>query len=1308
MNRIETVDTSASRLPAEGGIGNRQSSPRSPRPRKDRSGLALDLFRGLASLKLTVGLLIASTFMIWVATLQQVEMDIWDVKKAHFPHLLVYVPLYTFFPPAWLPSQREWLEGTTLFSRPIGLLLPSGFSLIVLMIANLMAAHSLRFRIQGRGTALWMGWGIAGLGTLLCAAVVFMGQNKYGLQAEPPVPYSSMWYIVLLLLLGGGVGLGWWGWRMAAHRVVERILAGSGALVLCLVPGLLWYSGSFIDDSGMRILWQIAQCSAASLVLLVGLHFLFKRKAGVVLLHAGLLLLLGNEIWVVLTHVEQRVSGMEGDAVSYAYDIRDVEMAVIERQGENDRIVTVPSAKLRESEQKPEQWLSLPGTGLQFRVQKFLQNSKIVATTADNPATAGVGQSIQAEPVALVSGVGQGEVNMASAYVQFRNASEQVLGTYLVSQAADFYSGPMFDLPNVIRDGDKQLFATLWFTRHYKPYSVKIRDVQSKNYPGTEIPQWYATEFTIEDRETGFVGDQMVWMNNPLRYRNETFYQSGYNKDPQTGIETTTLQVVLNRGWMIPYLCCAMVGIGLLAQFMPAMLGYLEKAQRESLAASGARSGAKSEAALVKPAGASGPLGTSVSNGGRRRGSEWWSTLAAVLVGIVFVGWGMPKRIAVDDLRLEGVATLPISYKGRIQPLDSLAQTMLRKSSGLEAARSSEETWMGKRKYPATRWLTGLLFDPTSDVNFEVFRIDNRQVLDAMGLPHRTGFRYSWEEVEKGLPKLTELDTQARKKAKEDRDNTDKSVLDVASNVAFARLVSNSLSAGTLKPMNLNARLFDAAGTQSTVNLPGVVPGLVAGEPWLAPNVARMRMELARMAEELGSYEYRELSVRLIQEAAVDSLLEDPTFRQQLAEAGGALAELPAAEQKSFLVRQMAGLTPEQLKTTISRVMQMEPDRYISAVFSAVETVVGGKKLVPLVDKQVETLTAWESIGVAYRQRDQGGLDAAVASYRQVLNDNPAAAIPWGKVQTEYRLNGWSPFYLSSVMYLFVSLVAMVGFFAAPASSRRFAWTLLLVAFLIHTVGMVARIYISGRAPVTSIYSSALGIAWGMVLIFLILEVATRRGVANFIGGVTGFATLLVAYGLSLSDDTFAVLQAVLDTQFWLWTHVTIIALGYVLTMVAGFWAILMILFCWLPHTTHKEVKGMADITYGLICGATLLSFIGTVLGGLWADDSWGRFWGWDPKENGAAMIVLWNAAILHARWAGLIRIQGLAAMAIFGNIVTAWSWFAVNELGIGLHSYGFTEGVVFFLTVFWISQLTFMGLALIPPSNRVATYGRG
>ena len=104
---------------------------------------------------------------------------------------------------------------------------------------------------------------------------------------------------------------------------------------------------------------------------------------------------------------------------------------------------------------------------------------------------------------------------------------------------------------------------------------------------------------------------------------------------------------------------------------------------------------------------------------------------------------------------------------------------------------------------------------------------------------------------------------------------------------------------------------------------------------------------------------------------------------------------------------------------------------------------------------------------------------------------------------------------------------------------------------------------------------------------------------------------------------------------------------------------------------------------YGVLCFAIFFSFVGTVLGGLWADDSWGRFWGWDPKENGALIIVIWNALVLHARWDGMVKDRGLAVLAIGGNIAVAWSGFGVNELGAGLHSYGFTQGVAFWLAMF-------------------------
>ena len=115
------------------------------------------------------------------------------------------------------------------------------------------------------------------------------------------------------------------------------------------------------------------------------------------------------------------------------------------------------------------------------------------------------------------------------------------------------------------------------------------------------------------------------------------------------------------------------------------------------------------------------------------------------------------------------------------------------------------------------------------------------------------------------------------------------------------------------------------------------------------------------------------------------------------------------------------------------------------------------------------------------------------------------------------------------------------------------------------------------------------------------------------------------------------------------------------------------------------------------MCFAIFFSFVGTVLGGLWADDSWGRFWGWDPKENGALMIVLWNALVLHARWDKMVGDRGLAVLALGGNIVTAWSWFGVNQLGIGLHSYGFTSGIVRALITFGIYMLVCSAFGVLP-----------
>jgi hypothetical protein len=128
-----------------------------------------------------------------------------------------------------------------------------------------------------------------------------------------------------------------------------------------------------------------------------------------------------------------------------------------------------------------------------------------------------------------------------------------------------------------------------------------------------------------------------------------------------------------------------------------------------------------------------------------------------------------------------------------------------------------------------------------------------------------------------------------------------------------------------------------------------------------------------------------------------------------------------------------------------------------------------------------------------------------------------------------------------------------------------------------------------------------------------------------------------------------------------------------------------------------RVYKAVITMLYGVLCFATLFSFVGTVLGGIWADQSWGRFWGWDPKENGALLIVIMNALILHARWGGLVKDRGTAVLAVCGNMITGWSWFGTNQLGVGLHSYGFNSGLSLTMITFWGFQAVVIALGLLP-----------
>ncbi|MGC2627361.1 MAG: cytochrome c biogenesis protein CcsA, partial [Candidatus Udaeobacter sp.] len=335
-------------------------------------------------------------------------------------------------------------------------------------------------------------------------------------------------------------------------------------------------------------------------------------------------------------------------------------------------------------------------------------------------------------------------------------------------------------------------------------------------------------------------------------------------------------------------------------------------------------------------------------------------------------------------------------------------------------------------------------------------------------------------------------------------------------------------------------------------------------------------------------------------------------------------------------------------------------------------------------------------IGDAYRGNDRPLFNQHV----QVVTDWFAKEQPntMERASFEFLFNRLQPFSQSMTLYVLAFLLACASWLGASSILRRSAFYLLLLALAIHTFGLFSRMYLQERPPVTNLYSSAIFIGWGAVIVALILERIFKDGIGAACAGAIGFVTLIIAHHLAGSGDTLEMLQAVLDTNIWLATHVVAITTGYSAMFLAGMLAIIYVVRGVFTTSLKKQTAdSLGRMTYGVICFATLFSFVGTVLGGIWADQSWGRFWGWDPKENGAVLIVLWCAIILHARWGGFIRQRGLMIMALFGNIVTSFSWFGVNMLGVGLHSYGFMQKAFPWLVGFMISQLALMTIAAMP-----------
>jgi ABC-type transport system involved in cytochrome c biogenesis permease subunit len=263
----------------------------------------------------------------------------------------------------------------------------------------------------------------------------------------------------------------------------------------------------------------------------------------------------------------------------------------------------------------------------------------------------------------------------------------------------------------------------------------------------------------------------------------------------------------------------------------------------------------------------------------------------------------------------------------------------------------------------------------------------------------------------------------------------------------------------------------------------------------------------------------------------------------------------------------------------------------------------------------------------------------------------------------------------------------------------RIALVPLVIALGLTIWGITERCIINERPPVATLYETILFITAVSALVALLLERVLRNGAALVLTGFIGALGLFLSNRFMALDgqDTMPTLEAVLITNFWLATHVTSINIGYAGAMLASILSMVVLGYRVVargPEAVEKR-RLLTRITYGVVCFGLLFSLVGTVLGGIWANDSWGRFWGWDPKENGALMIVLIGLVILHARLGGYIKETGLHVLSVLMGMITLFSWFGVNQLGVGLHSYGFTDGIWRALLISWGIQAVFMLLGI-------------
>jgi ABC-type transport system involved in cytochrome c biogenesis permease subunit len=585
---------------------------------------------------------------------------------------------------------------------------------------------------------------------------------------------------------------------------------------------------------------------------------------------------------------------------------------------------------------------------------------------------------------------------------------------------------------------------------------------------------------------------------------------------------------------------------------------------------------------------------------------------------------------------LDLAALLPVQDGGRIKPLGTYAGfSML----SLHGARKMEIIGKDGKEIALKplAWMLDCMFRPELADQLPTFRVDNSDVLDAVGIKSKgRRDRYSYNDFKPGLDKLRQLSVSYEQMQRQNPDVQlkpgESQTLALAYNVRTYEFLTGYMNFAR------NGLLPASAAKEGKI--------LAVSEVMQAAPKIRAELQAAAQGKQVSS-EVQTITV-LIEQASNSAKFGLNLFPSSNKDD----KEWLSAGDRIFHI--FSGMTrePEQ---------SIKDIKLLEDTCQALKSGEGAFR---------EKFAAWESSVVA-RAKTRG-------EYRSI------------PLEADYFKKNW--FIYALVWFLLAVVTSAVMFFSGRSTAGRVAHKatvgFLILGLIYMIIPITKRSIIMMRPPVGNLYDTIIFICAALVAFGLLVEWMTRK---RFVLGITPIvaAFLIVLarrFEVGEGKDHLDPLVAVLRSNYWLTIHVITITLGYAAGLITALLSIVYVMMRAL-NLDQGDVslrRSMTRAVYGCVCLTLTLSLIGTVLGGIWANDSWGRFWGWDPKENGALMIVLWSLAILHARLGGFIKEWGLHLCAIFGAVIVAFSWWHVNFLNVGLHNYGFAADKKFWLLIFY------------------------